>query len=247
MAVCPNCGAFNNDGSKFCTSCGGAIPAAQPAPQAAPQAAAQPAPQAAPQASVEIPNPQNQYWQQPAQQQPVPVQQPQAIPIVPAQPVYQPAPAAPVAPAAPAAPVAPAQVGPVNYQNTASNPYYEPDRASHNPYAPAPVAPQPTYSYGAVAPAPANNGTGLLILGIVAVVLAWNVAIGGIIAGAIGCSQAKKLKLPDGSYPTGKAKVGAILSKVGLIIGIVTTIIAIIWCIVVVVGIIAGAGYALSH
>ena len=84
MAVCPNCGAFNNDGSKFCTSCGGAIPAAQPAPQAA----AQPAPQAAPQASVEIPNPQNQYWQQPAQQQPVPVQQPQAIPIVPAQPVY---------------------------------------------------------------------------------------------------------------------------------------------------------------
>ena len=47
MAVCPNCGAFNNDGSKFCTSCGGAIPAAQPAPQAAPQAAAQPAPQAA--------------------------------------------------------------------------------------------------------------------------------------------------------------------------------------------------------
>ena len=41
--------------------------------------------------------------------------------------------------------------------------------------------------------------------------------------------MAKKLKGPDGQYPTGKAKVGAILSKVGLIIGIVTTIIAIIW------------------
>ena len=80
MAVCPNCGALNNDGSKFCTSCGGPLPVAQPAPQ--------PAAQPAPQASVEIPNPQNQYWQQPAQPQAVPVQQPQAVPIVPAQPVY---------------------------------------------------------------------------------------------------------------------------------------------------------------
>ena len=61
MAVCPNCGALNNDGSKFCTSCGGPLPVAQPAPQ--------PAAQPAPQASVEIPNPQNQYWQQPAQPQ----------------------------------------------------------------------------------------------------------------------------------------------------------------------------------
>ena len=80
MALCPNCGALNNDGSKFCTSCGGPLPVAQPAPQ--------PAAQPAPQASVEIPNPQNQYWQQPAQPQAVPVQQPQAVPIVPAQPVY---------------------------------------------------------------------------------------------------------------------------------------------------------------
>jgi len=170
---------------------------------------------------------------------------------VPLHDTYQPAPvaAAPVEPAAPAN-EPPKQVGPVNYQNTSSNPYSEPDRASHNPYAPVPVAqPQSNYggSYAAPVAAPANSGTGLLILGIVAVVLAFDVTLGAIICGAIGCSQAKKLKLPDGSYPTGKAKVGAILSKIGLIIGIVTTIIAIIWCIVIVVGIIAGAGYAVSH
>ena len=166
---------------------------------------------------------------------------------VPAQPVYQPAPvAAPVEPVQSAYPEAPKQVGPVNYQNTSSNPYTEPDRASHNPYAPAPVAqPQPTYGYAA--PAPTNNGVGLLILGIAAIVLAFDVTIGAIICGAIGCSIAKKLKGPDGQYPTGKAKVGAILSKVGLIIGIVTTIIAIIWIILWIVAIIAGAGYAMSH
>lgn len=84
MAICPNCGALNNDGSKFCISCGAPLPVPQPAAQPA----AQPAPQPAPQASVEIPNPQNQYWQQPSEPQSVPVQQPQAIPIVPAQPVY---------------------------------------------------------------------------------------------------------------------------------------------------------------
>ena len=84
MAVCPNCGALNNDGSKFCTSCGGPLPAAQSVQQPVQQAAPQPAPQA----SVEIPNPQNQYWQQPSQAQTMPEQQPQAIPIVPAQPVY---------------------------------------------------------------------------------------------------------------------------------------------------------------
>ena len=170
---------------------------------------------------------------------------------VPVQPAYQPAPAAPEI-VQPVGNPAPKQVGPVNYENTASNPYTEADRASHNPYAPAPVAqPQPTYGGGYAAPvaaAPAtNSGTGLLILGIVAVVLAFDITLGAIICGAIGCSMAKKLKGPDGQYPTGKAKIGAILSKIGLIIGIVTTIIAIIWCIVIVVGIIAGAGYAVSH
>ena len=172
---------------------------------------------------------------------------------VPLHETYQPAPVAvaPVETAAPAAAEPPKQVGPVNYQNTSSNPYSEPDRAAHNPYAPVPVAqPQPNYGGGYAAPvaaAPANSGTGLLILGIVAVVLAFDVTLGAIICGAIGCSMAKKLKGPDGQYPTGKAKIGAILSKVGLIIGIVTTIFAIIWCIIMVVGIIAGAGYAMSH
>ena len=169
---------------------------------------------------------------------------------VPAQPVYQPAPvAAPVEPVQSAYPEAPKQVGPVNYQNTSSNPYTEPDRASHNPYAPAPVAqPQPNYAYGAAAAAPAtNSGIGVLILGIASVVLAFDVTIAAIICGAIGCSMAKKLKGPDGQYPTGKAKVGAILSKVGLIIGIVTTVIAVIVIILWIVAIIAGAGYAMSH
>ena len=171
---------------------------------------------------------------------------------VPVQPVYQPEPVYQPAEPQPVGQPAPAQIGPVNYENTSSNPYTEPNRAAHNPYAPAPVA-QPQNNYGGgyaapVAAAPAtDSGIGLLILGIVAVVLAFDVTIGAIICGAIGCSMAKKLKRPDGSYPTGKAKVGAILSKVGLIIGIVTTIIAIIWCIIVVVGIIAGAGYAVSH
>ena len=166
---------------------------------------------------------------------------------VPVQPAYQPAPSY-EQPAAPVAPVAavPAQVGPANYNNTSSNPYSEPDRASHNPYAPAPVNAQPYNGGYAAAPA-GNSGIGVLILGIISVVLAFDVTLGAIICGAIGCSMAKKLKGPNGDYPTGKAKVGAILSKVGLIIGIVTTIIAIIWCIIIVVGIIAGAGYALKN
>ena len=167
---------------------------------------------------------------------------------VPVQPAYQPAPSyeEPVAAVAPVAAAVPAQVGPANYNNTSSNPYSEPDRASHNPYAPAPVNAQPYNGGYAAAPA-GNSGIGVLILGIISVVLAFDVTLGAIICGAIGCSMAKKLKGPNGEYPTGKAKVGAILSKVGLIIGIVTTIIAIIWCIIVVVGIIAGAGYAASH
>lgn len=171
---------------------------------------------------------------------------------IPVQPAYQPAPVAavPVEPV-PAAQAAPKQVGPVNYENTSSNPYAEADRASHNPYAPAPVSqPQPNYGGGYAAPvaaAPANNGTGLLILGIAAVVLAFDVTLGAIICGAIGCSMAKKLKGPDGQYPTGKAKIGALLSKIGLIIGIVMSVIAVLVVIGIIIAAIAGAGYAATH
>ena len=65
MAVCPNCGAANNEGSKFCSSCGGPLPVSAPAPAAAPAPAPQPV--------------------QPVQPQAVPVQ-PQVQPV--AQPVY---------------------------------------------------------------------------------------------------------------------------------------------------------------
>ena len=111
---------------------------------------------------------------------------------VPVQPVYQPAPVEPAPVESAPANEPPKQVGPVNYQNTSSNPYSEPDRASHNPYAPVPVAqPQPNYGGGYAAPvaaAPAtNSGIGLLILGIVSVVLAFDVTLGAIICGAIGC------------------------------------------------------------
>lgn len=167
---------------------------------------------------------------------------------VPLHDTYQPVPVevAPAVPEQSAVPAVPAPVAPVNYQNTSSNPYNEPDRASHNPYAPATVNAQP-YNGGAAAAPAGNSGTGLLILGIVSVVLAFDVTLGAIICGAIGCNMAKKLKGPDGSYPTGKAKVGALLSKIGLIIGIVTTILAIVVCILLVIGVIAGAGYAISH
>ena len=86
MAVCPNCGASINDGAKFCTNCGGQLPVAQPVQQPI-QQPVQPAQQQY-QQSVQIPNPQQQYWQQPsAQSVPVtPAEQP--VPIVPAQPVY---------------------------------------------------------------------------------------------------------------------------------------------------------------
>ena len=56
MAICPNCGTNNNDGSKFCYNCGGPIPAGQPAPQ--PQPAQQAVPQA-PEGFQPIPEPSN--------------------------------------------------------------------------------------------------------------------------------------------------------------------------------------------
>ena len=151
---------------------------------------------------------------------------------VPVQPVYQPEPVYQADPQPVGSP-APKQIGPVNYENTSSNPYTEADRASHNPYAPVPVA-QPQSNGGYAAPVAAasagNSGTGILILGILSIVIG---NIIGIVLGAIGCAQAKKLKGPNGEMPTGKAKVGSILSIVGLILsilGLVCTIILLIVC-----------------
>lgn len=79
MAVCPNCGANCADGTKFCSSCGGPLPA--PVQQPVQPAYQQPAPQPAPQPAA-----------QPAYQQPVSQPAPQPVIIQPAaqpvQPVY---------------------------------------------------------------------------------------------------------------------------------------------------------------
>ena len=80
MALCPNCGASNTDGSKFCMYCGGAMPAdAAPAAQPAPAQETQPAPQPAPVAA-----PVQQTVAQPVQPQPQPQQQyqPQPAPVI---------------------------------------------------------------------------------------------------------------------------------------------------------------------
>lgn len=85
MAVCPNCGAYNNDGAKFCTSCGGPLPVAQPVQQPAQQPVQQPVQQ--------YQQPVQQQYQQPVPIQPQPVYQPevpQPIQPVYAQPIKQP-------------------------------------------------------------------------------------------------------------------------------------------------------------
>ncbi len=72
MAFCTNCGAQNDEGSKFCNSCGAPLQFGQPV-----QPQAQPAQQEY----------QQQVYQQQEYQQPV-YQQPQAQPFQPVQPVY---------------------------------------------------------------------------------------------------------------------------------------------------------------
>lgn len=83
MAVCPNCGASSADGAKFCSSCGGPLPA--PVQQPVQPVYQQPTPQPATQP----------VYQQPAYQQPVSqpvIIQPAAQPVQPvyAQPITQP-------------------------------------------------------------------------------------------------------------------------------------------------------------
>ena len=76
MAFCPNCGSANNVGARFCSGCGGPLPAAQP------QALVQPQPVQAPV------QPAVQQQAQPVYQQSVqpPVQQPVQAPVQPVQP-----------------------------------------------------------------------------------------------------------------------------------------------------------------
>ena len=83
--------------------------------------------------------------------------------------------------------------------------------------------------------APAGGtGTAALILGIISIIIAWSLSIVGIILSAIGIASSSKLKSQNGGeYPTGKAKVGAVLSKIGLPLSIICLLIHIILIIVV--------------
>jgi hypothetical protein len=151
------------------------------------------------------------------------------------QPVYQPQVEA--VPVQPVGNPAPKVIGPVNYQNTSSNPYSEPDRASHNPYAAASAKPA-AQAYGAPAAAAPAGGTGTasLILGIISIVICWSLSVIGIILSSIGIASASKVKrLNGGEYPNGKAKVGSVLSKIGLPLSIICLLIHIIIIIVVVI------------
>ncbi len=91
MAVCPNCGASCADGTKFCSNCGGQLPAPvqQPAAQPVQPAYQQPAPQPV----YQQPAPHPVYQQPVSQPAPQPVViQPAAQPVQPvyAQPITQP-------------------------------------------------------------------------------------------------------------------------------------------------------------
>ena len=90
MAFCPNCGSAINDGAKFCSTCGGALPAAQAQAVQAPAQPIQPQPQSQIQPVYQQPvQPQVQPQIQPVYQQPA---QPQIQPVYqqPAQPQIQP-------------------------------------------------------------------------------------------------------------------------------------------------------------
>lgn len=88
----------------------------------------------------------------------------------------------------------------------------------------APVMPQP-------------NGTPILVMGIISLVVG---AIVGIILAIIGKKKAKEITAMG--YPlTGTAKVGSILCNIGLIVSIISTVIYVIYFFIVIIGAIAGA------
>lgn len=74
MAICPNCGAANDDGTKFCTSCGGPLPVTQQ-PQPVQPVYQQPSQPAYQQPVVQQPVPQQPVYNQSVAAQPAGVQQ----------------------------------------------------------------------------------------------------------------------------------------------------------------------------
>ena len=159
----------------------------------------------------------------------------EAAAAVPVQPVYQPEPA-PV-PVQTVGNPAPKVIGPVNYQNTSSNPYSEPDRASHNPYAQQAAKPQ-AQAYGTAAAPTSSAGTGVLVLGIISIIIGWSLSILGIILSIVGIASASSIKSQYGGvYPNGKTKVGSILSKIALPVSILCLLVHII---VIVLAVILG-------
>ncbi|MBQ7599725.1 MAG: hypothetical protein IJU57_03520 [Clostridia bacterium] len=94
---------------------------------------------------------------------------------------------------------------------------------------------------------PAQRQPNILVFGILALALGYQIGIPGIILGLIGRSKGNKF-LASGGVFTKSNKVGYILSKAGFIVGIVSTVIVIIAVvmmivfIVVLVALIAGRG-----
>ena len=110
--------------------------------------------------------------------------------------------------------------------------------------------PQQQYNAAPVAPVPAEGGTGILVMGIIALSLAvlsiafcWvpflNIvlAVPAIILGAM--AKAKGGNIIRSGATNGKIKTGRILGLVGMIIGIVFTVFAVIWTILYLVGAVA--------
>ncbi len=95
---------------------------------------------------------------------------------------------------------------------------------------------QPAQTYQApVMPQP--NGTPILIMGIISLVVG---SIVGIILSIIGKKKASEIVAMG--YPlTGTAKVGSILCNIGLIVSILTTVFYALYFLIVIIGAIAGA------
>lgn len=119
--------------------------------------------------------------------------------------------------------------------------YQQPQPQPQQPYQPQPTYQQPYQPpiYGASAAPAAQPNT--LVIGILSLVFDcfFYTSIVGMILGIIGNSKAKKYRA-QGGVLTGKAKVGAILSKIGMILGIVMVIGFVIWLAVIIIAAIAG-------